>query len=96
MNLLQVIIDCYVCITLMIIMIVVIVGFFPQLGLSFLSKEVQKKCTLPSMTKKRKTAAYILYAIFGIAFVAYLFYMIVAAYGGEITSYWIIFFTILS
>jgi hypothetical protein len=92
MNLLKVIIDCFVCISLLIIMIMVIVGIFPQLGLSFLPKEVQKKCTLPPMTKKNKTAAYILYAVFGIAFVAYLFYMIVAAYGAKITSYWIIFF----
>jgi hypothetical protein len=70
---------------------VVIVGVFPQLGLSFLPKEVQKKCTLPPMTKKKKTAAYMLYAVFGTAFIAYLVYMIIAAYGAETTSYWIIF-----
>jgi hypothetical protein len=90
-NILKVIMDCIVCISLIVIMIVVIVSIFPQLGLSFLPKEVQKKCTLPPMTKKRKTAAYILYVIFGIVFIAYLFYMVVAAYGAEITSYWIIF-----
>jgi hypothetical protein len=91
MNLVNVVKDCLVCITLMIIMIVIIVGLFPQLGLSLLPKEVQNKCTLPPLTKKKKIIAYILYTVFGLVFIAYLFYMIFAAYKEEAVSYWIIF-----
>jgi hypothetical protein len=91
MNYAKLIFDSLFCIILLVIMIVAISSIFPQLGLGFLPKSTQKDCTLPPLTKGKKIAAFILYAFCGIAFVAYLFHMIIAAYGAEKTSYWIIF-----